>query len=148
MTRTSIELITGYTKTGKPQTKKYFAKPTLSLFDTIQGSKLSAKLTESFKKPDFEELTEEEFEKLSETEKREHEAKIEEYQSQVSKQFEALDEVSVFVAEGFGNQFTPEEFLKGIPAGQDGLTMLGVVLENLISGDVDDTKKFVTEQKK
>ena len=133
MTRASIELITGYTKTGKPQTKKYLAKPMMSLFDTIQGSKLSTKLTKTFKQPDFEDLTQEEFDKLSET---------------VSEQFEVLDEVTAFVAEGFDNQFTSEELQKGIPAGAEGLNTLVNVLETLISGDLDDTKKFVTEKKK
>ncbi|NJH98863.1 hypothetical protein GLV92_12730, partial [Staphylococcus agnetis] len=77
MARTSIELITGYTKAGKPQTKKYLAKPSLSLFDTIQGSKLSTRLTKAFRQPDFEELSQEEFENLSETEQKEYQAKIE-----------------------------------------------------------------------
>ena len=75
MARPSIELITGYTKAGKPQTKKYFAKPSLSLFDTLQGSKLSARVSKSFKEADFEELTQEELEKLSETEQKEYQAK-------------------------------------------------------------------------
>ncbi|ERS92673.1 hypothetical protein NKW85_09905 [Staphylococcus simulans] len=148
MTRASIELITGYTKTGKPQTKKYLAKPMMSLFDTIQGSKLSTKLTKTFKQPDFEDLTQEEFDKLSETEQKEYQAKVEEYQELVSEQFEVLDEVTAFVAEGFDNQFTSEELQKGIPAGAEGLNTLVNVLETLISGDLDDTKKFVTEKKK
>ncbi|EGQ1765370.1 hypothetical protein M6C19_000118 [Staphylococcus pseudintermedius] len=148
MARTSIELITGYTKAGKPQTKKYLAKPVMTMFDTMQGAKLSAKLTKAFRAPDFEELTEEEFEKLSETEKSEYETKIMEYQEQISKQFELLEEASVFIVEGFGNQFTSDEFLRGIPGGADGFETLRVVLEKLISGDVDDTKKFVSEKKK
>lgn len=148
MARTSIELITGYIKAGKPQTKKYLAKPSLSLFDTIQGSKLSTRLTKVFKQPDFEELSQEEFENLSETEQKEYQAKIEEYQEQVAQQFDVLDEVTTFVAEGFDNQFTSEELQKGIPAGSEGLNTLVTVLEKLIAGDVDDTKKFVTEQKK
>ncbi|OFU78049.1 hypothetical protein HMPREF3110_07780 [Staphylococcus sp. HMSC10C03] len=148
MTRASIELITGYTKTGKPQTKKYLAKTMMSLFDTIQGSKLSTKLTKTFKQPDFEDLTQEEFDKLSETEQKEYQAKVEEYQELVSEQFEVLDEVTAFVAEGFDNQFTSEELQKGIPAGAEGLNTLVNVLETLISGDLDDTKKFVTEKKK
>lgn len=148
MARTSIELITGYTKAGKPQTKKYLAKPSLSLFDTIQGSKLSTRLTKVFKQPDFEELSQEEFENLSETEQKEYQAKIEEYQEQAAQQFDVLDEVTTFVAEGFDNQFTSEELQKGIPAGSEGLNTLVTVLEKLIAGDVDDTKKFVTEQKK
>ncbi|MDP4447516.1 hypothetical protein ACFDHY_03005 [Staphylococcus hyicus] len=148
MARTSIELITGYTKTGKPQTKKYYAKPMMSLFDTIQGSKLSTRVTKVFKEPDFEELTQEEFEKLSVTEQKEHQAKVDEYQEQVVQQFEIIEEITAFIADGFGNQFTSEELQKGIPAGFEGLTNLINVLEELISGDVDDTKKFVTEKKK
>ncbi|PTF55943.1 phage tail assembly chaperone G [Staphylococcus chromogenes] len=148
MVRTSIELITGYTKAGKPQTKKYLAKPSLSLFDTIQGSKLSTRLTKAFRQPDFDELSQEQYEKLSETEQKEYQAKIEEYQEQVAQQFDVLDEVTTFVAEGFDNQFTSEELQKGIPAGPEGLNTLVTVLEKLIAGDVDGTKKFVTEQKK
>ncbi|KDP13629.1 hypothetical protein BU644_07125 [Staphylococcus chromogenes] len=148
MARTSIELITGYTKAGKPQTKKYYAKPMMSLFDTIQGSKLSTRVTKVFKEPDFEELTQEEFEKLSVTEQKEHQAKVDEYQEQVVQQFEIIEEITAFIADGFVNQFTSEELQKGIPAGFEGLTNLINVLEELISGDVDDTKKFVTEKKK
>lgn len=148
MARTSIELITGYTKTGKPQTKKYYAKPMMSLFDTIQGSKLSTRVTKVFKEPDFEELTQEEFEKLSVTEQKEHQAKVDEYQEQVVQQFEIIEEITAYIADGFGNQFTSEELQKGIPAGFEGLTNLINVLEELISGDVDDTKKFVNEKKK
>ncbi|EGQ3418821.1 hypothetical protein [Staphylococcus pseudintermedius] len=148
MARTSIELITGYTKTGKPQTKKYFAKPTLSLFDTIQGSKLSARVSKSFKEPDFEELTQEELEKLSEIEQKEYQAKVAEHQERVVQQLEILEEISEFIVDGFGNQFTSEELQKSISAGFEGIKNLIGLLEKLISGDVDDTKKFVTEQKK
>ncbi len=59
MERTSIELITGFTKTGKPtQYQKYLAKPIITLFETIQGSKLGLKLNKAFKGSDFKELTE------------------------------------------------------------------------------------------
>ncbi|ANQ82431.1 hypothetical protein O0B02_10970 [Staphylococcus pseudintermedius] len=148
MARTSIELITGYTKTGKPQTKKYFAKPSLSLFDTLQGSKLSARVSKSFKEPDFEELTQEELEKLSEIEQKEYQAKVAEHQERVVQQLEILEEISEFIVDGFGNQFTSEELQKSISAGFEGIKNLIGLLEKLISGDVDDTKKFVTEQKK
>ncbi|EJA1955519.1 TPA: hypothetical protein I1817_001353 [Staphylococcus pseudintermedius] len=148
MARTSIELITGYTKTGKPQTKKYFAKPSLSLFDTLQGSKLSARVSKSFKEPDFEELTQEELEKLSEIEQKEYQAKVAEHQERVVQQLEILEEISEFIVDGFGNQFTSEELQKSISAGFEGIKNLIGLLEELISGDVDDTKKFVTEQKK
>lgn len=148
MARTSIELITGYTKTGKPQTKKYFAKPSLSLFDTLQGSKLSARVSKSFKEPDFEELTQEELEKLSEIEQKEYQAKVDEHQERVVQQLEILEEISEFIVDGFGNQFTSEELQKSISAGFEGIKNLIGLLEKLISGDVDDTKKFVTEQKK
>ncbi|MDK3937068.1 hypothetical protein O0D48_05325 [Staphylococcus pseudintermedius] len=148
MARTSIELITGYTKTGKPQTKKYFAKPSMSLFDTLQGSKLSARVSKSFKEPDFEELTQEELEKLSEIEQKEYQAKVDEHQERVVQQLEILEEISEFIVDGFGNQFTSEELQKSISAGFEGIKNLIGLLEKLISGDVDDTKKFVTEQKK
>lgn len=148
MARTSIELITGYTKTGKPQTKKYFAKPSLSLFDTLQGSKLSARVSKSFKEPDFEELTQEELEKLSEIEQKEYQAKVAEHQERVVQQLEILEEISEFIVDGFGNQFTSEELQKSISAGFEGIKNLIGLLEKLISGDVDNTKKFVTEQKK
>lgn len=148
MARTSIELITGYTKTGKPQTKKYFAKQSLSLFDTLQGSKLSARVSKSFKEPDFEELTQEELEKLSEIEQKEYQAKVAEHQERVVQQLEILEEISEFIVDGFGNQFTSEELQKSISAGFEGIKNLIGLLEKLISGDVDDTKKFVTEQKK
>ncbi|HDV6116215.1 TPA: hypothetical protein RJJ91_000993 [Staphylococcus pseudintermedius] len=148
MARTSIELITGYTKTGKPQTKKYFAKPSLSLFDTLQGSKLSARVSKSFKEPDFEELTQEELEKLSEIEQKEYQAKVAEHQERVVQQLEILEEISEFIVDGFGNQFTSEELQKSISAGFEGIKNLIGLLEKLISGDVDDTNKFVTEQKK
>ncbi|EHT8044944.1 hypothetical protein KXP97_002557 [Staphylococcus pseudintermedius] len=148
MARTSIELITGYTKTGKPQTKKYFAKPSLSLFDTLQGSKLSARVSKSFKEPDFEELTQEELEKLSEIEQKEYQAKVAEHQERVVQQLEILEEISEFIVDGFGNQFTSEELQKSISVGFEGIKNLIGLLEKLISGDVDDTKKFVTEQKK
>lgn len=148
MARTSIELITGYTKTGKPQTKKYFAKPSLSLFDTLQGSKLSARVSKSFKEPDFEELTQEELEKLSEIEQKEYQAKVAEHQERVVQQLEILEEISEFIVDGFGNQFTSEELQKSISAGFEGIKNLIGLLEKLISGDIDDTKKFVTEQKK
>ncbi|EHL7274165.1 hypothetical protein JL837_03270 [Staphylococcus pseudintermedius] len=148
MARTSIELITGYTKTGKPQTKKYFAKPSLSLYDTLQGSKLSARVSKSFKEPDFEELTQEELEKLSEIEQKEYQAKVAEHQERVVQQLEILEEISEFIVDGFGNQFTSEELQKSISAGFEGIKNLIGLLEKLISGDVDDTKKFVTEQKK
>lgn len=148
MARTSIELITGYTKTGKPQTKKYFAKPSLSLFDTLQGSKLSARVSKSFKEPDFEELTQEELEKLSEIEQKEYQAKVAEHQERVVQQLEILEEISEFIVDGFGNQFTSEELQKSISAGFEGIKNLIGLLEELISGDVDDTKKFVIEQKK
>ncbi|HAR5651853.1 hypothetical protein RNS17_07090 [Staphylococcus pseudintermedius] len=148
MARTSIELITGYTKTGKPQTKKYFAKPSLSLFDTLQGSKLSARVSKSFKEPDFEELTQEELEKLSEIEQKEYQAKVAEHQERVVQQLEILEEISEFIVDGFGNQFTSEELQKSISAGFEGIKNLIGLLEKLISGDVDDTKKFVTEKKK
>ncbi|EGQ0327401.1 hypothetical protein HLE54_000101 [Staphylococcus pseudintermedius] len=148
MARTSIELITGYTKTGKPQTKKYFAKPSLSLFDTLQGSKLSARVSKSFKEPDFEELTQEELEKLSEIEQKEYQAKVAEHQERVVQQLEILEEISEFIVDGFGNQFTSEELQKSISAGFEGIKNLIGLLEKLTSGDVDDTKKFVTEQKK
>ncbi|HCY8173848.1 TPA: hypothetical protein O1880_002930, partial [Staphylococcus aureus] len=55
MERTSIELITGFTKTGKPQYQKYLAKPIITLFETIQGSKLGLKLNKAFKGSDFKE---------------------------------------------------------------------------------------------
>ncbi|EPI5523356.1 TPA: hypothetical protein RJQ32_001820 [Staphylococcus pseudintermedius] len=148
MARTSIELITGYTKTGKPQTKKYFAKPSLSLFDTLQGSKLSARVSKSFKEPDFEELTQEELEKLSEIEQKEYQAKVAEHQERVVQQLEILEEISEFIVDGFGNQFTSEELQKSISAGFEGIKNLIGLLEKLISGDVDDTKKFVSEKKK
>ncbi|MCE5488301.1 hypothetical protein JL999_09035 [Staphylococcus pseudintermedius] len=148
MARTSIELITGYTKTGKPQTKKYFAKPSLSLYDTLQGSKLSARVSKSFKEPDFEELTQEELEKLSEIEQKEYQAKVAEHQERVVQQLEILEEISEFIVDGFGNQFTSEELQKSISPGFEGIKNLIGLLEKLISGDVDDTKKFVTEQKK
>ncbi|ELK4007460.1 hypothetical protein Q6890_002048 [Staphylococcus pseudintermedius] len=148
MARTSIELITGYTKTSKPQTKKYFAKPSLSLFDTLQGSKLSARVSKLFKEPDFEELTQEELEKLSEIEQKEYQAKVAEHQERVVQQLEILEEISEFIVDGFGNQFTSEELQKSISAGFEGIKNLIGLLEKLISGDVDDTKKFVTEQKK
>lgn len=148
MARTSIELITGYTKTGKPQTKKYFAKPSLSLFDTLQGSKLSARVSKSFKEPDFEELTQEELEKLSEIEQKEYQAKVAEHQERVVQQLEILEEISEFIVDGFGNQFTSEELQKSISAGFEGIKNLIGLLEKLISGDVDDTKKFVKEKKK
>ncbi|HAR6186803.1 TPA: hypothetical protein I1704_000803 [Staphylococcus pseudintermedius] len=148
MARISIELITGYTKTGKPQTKKYFAKPSLSLYDTLQGSKLSARVSKSFKEPDFEELTQEELEKLSEIEQKEYQAKVAEHQERVVQQLEILEEISEFIVDGFGNQFTSEELQKSISAGFEGIKNLIGLLEKLISGDVDDTKKFVTEQKK
>ncbi|EHT3649765.1 hypothetical protein ACULZH_001326 [Staphylococcus pseudintermedius] len=148
MARTSIELITGYTKTGKPQTKKYFAKPSLSLYDTLQGSKLSARVSKSFKEPDFEELTQEELEKLSEIEQKEYQAKVAEHQERVVQQLEILEEISEFIVDGFGNQFTSEELQKSISAGFEGIKNLIGLLEKLISGDVDDTKKFVIEQKK
>ncbi|GAB0238387.1 hypothetical protein JPSP12_16150 [Staphylococcus pseudintermedius] len=148
MARTSIELITGYTKTGKPQTKKYFAKPSLSLFDTLQGSKLSTRVSKSFKEPDFEELTQEELEKLSEIEQKEYQAKVAEHQERVVQQLEILEEISEFIVDGFGNQFTSEELQKSISPGFEGIKNLIGLLEKLISGDVDDTKKFVTEQKK
>lgn len=67
MERTSIELITGFTKTGKPQYQKYLAKPIITLFETIQGSKLGLKLNKAFKGADFKDLTEEEFNNLSVT---------------------------------------------------------------------------------
>ncbi|RYS25381.1 hypothetical protein DLS47_12990, partial [Staphylococcus pseudintermedius] len=135
---------TGYTKTGKPQTKKYFAKPSLSLFDTLQGSKLSARVSKSFKEPDFEELTQEELEKLSEIEQKEYQAKVAEHQERVVQQLEILEEISEFIVDGFGNQFTSEELQKSISAGFEGIKNLIGLLEKLISGDVDDTKKFVT----
>ncbi|RYR80755.1 hypothetical protein DLS61_12095, partial [Staphylococcus pseudintermedius] len=133
---------------GKPQTKKYFAKPSLSLFDTLQGSKLSARVSKSFKEPDFEELTQEELEKLSEIEQKEYQAKVAEHQERVVQQLEILEEISEFIVDGFGNQFTSEELQKSISAGFEGIKNLIGLLEKLISGDVDDTKKFVTEQKK
>ncbi|EGQ2926953.1 hypothetical protein EEJ50_08710, partial [Staphylococcus pseudintermedius] len=136
MARTSIELITGYTKTGKPQTKKYFAKPSLSLFDTLQGSKLSARVSKSFKEPDFEELTQEELEKLSEIEQKEYQAKVAEHQERVVQQLEILEEISEFIVDGFGNQFTSEELQKSISAGFEGIKNLIGLLEKLISGDV------------
>ncbi len=54
MERTSIELITGFLqKTRKPQYQKYLAKPIITLFETIQGSKLGLKLNKLTKGADL-----------------------------------------------------------------------------------------------
>lgn len=149
MKRTSIELITGYTKTGKVQTKKYLAKPFTTLYDTIYGSKLLTKMKKLFKEPDFDELSEEEFNKLSETEKTEYLNKVEEYENEAENQIEVLDEVFQFVSESFDNQFTAEELQKGLKSGQEGFDTLGNVLKNITSGgEPSDTKKFVNEKEK
>ncbi len=148
MARPSIELITGYTKAGKPQTKKYLAKPVITLFDTIQGTKLAKKMQTSFSNPGYEELTEEQYQELSETEKDEYNAKVSEFEENLMQQFDVIVEISTFISEMFGNQFTAEELQKGIEAGDKGIEKLFSVLDLLITGDVDDTKKFVTEKKK
>lgn len=147
MKRTSIELITGFTKTGKPQYKKYLAKPIMTMFETIQGSKLSMKMQKAFKAPDFEELTEEQYEELSITEKKEYDIKQDEYGEQVMSQMDILDEVFVFIAEAFDNQFTSTELQKGIPNGQEGFEFLGETMRNITAGgEPSDTKKFVSEK--
>lgn len=148
MARPSVELIVGYTKAGKPQYKKFLAKQKLTLFDTIQGSKLAMKLEKVFASSDFDELSEDEFEQLSETEKQEYNAKIQEHQANLAQQFDLLDEITEYIAEAFGHQFTAVEFQKGIENGEEGFAKLSNVLGSLISGDVDDTKKFVSEKKK
>ncbi|MEB8265116.1 phage tail assembly chaperone G [Mammaliicoccus sciuri] len=149
MKRTSIELITGFTKTGKVQTKKYLAKPVITLYETIYGSKLSAKMKKVFNDNDIDELTEGEYEKLSETEKKEYNQKIEEFSEKAEEQFEVLDEVFQFVSDAFDNQFTPEELQKGLESGQKGFETLGTVLRNITSGgEPSDTKKFVEEKEK
>lgn len=147
MKRTSIELITGFTKTGKPQYKKYLAKPILTLFETMQGSKLSMKMQKVFKEPNFDELTEEQYEALSETEKLEYDKLQEEYTEQVMSQMDILDEVFEFITEAFDEQFTTIELQKGLPSGQDGFEYLGTILRNITSGgEPSDTKKFVSEK--
>lgn len=93
-------------------------------------------------------MTQEELEKLSEIEQKEYQAKVAEHQERVVQQLEILEEISEFIVDGFGNQFTSEELQKSISAGFEGIKNLIGLLEKLISGDVDDTKKFVTEQKK
>lgn len=149
MKRTSIELITGYTKTGKLQTKKYLAKPVITLYDTIYGSKLLTKMKKAFKEPDFKELSEEEFNKLNEIEKKEYLSKVEEYENEAENQIEVLEEVFQFVSESFDNQFSPEELQKGLKSGQEGFEALGNVLKNITSGgEPSETKKFLNEQKK
>lgn len=149
MKRTSIELITGYTKTGKVQTKKYLAKPVTTLYDTIYGSKLLTKMKKLFKEPDFNELSEEEFNELSETEKTEYLNKVEAYENEAEEQIDVLDEVFQFVSESFDNQFTAEELQKGLKSGQEGFETLGNVLKNITSGgEPSDTKKFVNEKEK
>ena len=99
MERTSIELITGFTKTGKPQYQKYLAKPIITLFETIQGSKLGLKLNKAFKGSDFKELTEEEFNNLSVTEQEEYKNKQEEIEDNMALQMEVLEEVLDFIVE-------------------------------------------------
>jgi hypothetical protein len=149
MKRTSIELITGYTKTGKVQTKKYLAKPVLTLYETIYGSKLSMKMQKVFKNPDFKELTEEEYNKLSETEQVEYDEKVKENIERIQEQFDVLDEIFQFLVEAFDNQFTPEELQKGIESGEVGFNKLGTVLGNITNGgEPSDTKKFVEENTK
>lgn len=117
MERTSIELITGFTKTGKPQYQKYLAKPIITLFETIQGSKLGLKLNKAFKGADFKDLTEEEFNNLSVTEQEEYKNKQEEYENNMAVQMEVLEEVLDFIVEAFDNQFTSIELQKGLPKG-------------------------------
>lgn len=147
MARPSVELIVGYTKTGKPQTKKYMAKPVMTLLDTIQGSKLMMKMKKVFSESDFEELTSEEFEKLTEIEKKEYNAKIEEQEENIVNQFEIVEEAATYVSEAFNKQFTAEEFLNGLESGEKGFATLSEVLGKLVAGDVDETKKFVKEKK-
>lgn len=149
MKRTSIELITGFTKTGKVQTKKYLVKPVITLYETIYGSKLSAKMQKVFNAVDLNELTDEEYKELSETEKKEYDQKLEEASEKAEEQFDVLDEVFQFIAEAFDNQFTPEELQKGLESGQKGFETLGTVLRNITSGgEPSDTKKFVEEKEK
>ncbi|UXR56790.1 phage tail assembly chaperone G [Staphylococcus schleiferi] len=148
MARPSIELITGYTKAGKPQTKKYLAKPIITLFDTIQGTKLARKMQNLYADSNFKELTEEEYAVLSETEKEEYNDKLQEQEKRTLEMFDAIEEITTFIAEMFGNQFTSEELQKGLESGEKGFETLSEVLGTLIAGDVDETKKFVTEKTK
>ncbi|HDC7997738.1 TPA: hypothetical protein PBX20_000891 [Staphylococcus aureus] len=141
MERTSIELITGFTKTGKPQYQKYLAKPIITLFETIQGSKLGLKLNKAFKGADFKDLTEEEFNNLSVTEQ-------EEYENNMAVQMEVLEEVLDFIVEAFDNQFTSIELQKGLPNGQEGIEKIGQLIGRITGGEPSDTKKFVTENQK
>ncbi|MRV56642.1 phage tail assembly chaperone G [Staphylococcus aureus] len=148
MERTSIELITGFTKTGKPQYQKYLAKPIITLFETIQGSKLGLKLNKAFKGSDFKELTEEEFNNLSVTEQEEYKNKQEEIEDNMALQMEVLEEVLDFIVEAFDNQFTSIELQKGLPKGQEGIEKIGQLIGRITGGEPSDTKKFVTENQK
>lgn len=148
MNRTSIELITGFTKSGKPQYKKYLAKPIITLYETIQGSKLGVKLSKLFNDEEFKELTEEEYEQLSVTAQNEYKEKQKEYENKAIEQMEALEETLEFIVEAFDNQFTPIELQKGLPNGQEGIAIIGDLLRKITAGEPSDTKKFVTEQKK
>ncbi|PCF84596.1 hypothetical protein [Staphylococcus intermedius] len=148
MARPSIELITGYTKAGKPQTKKYFAKSVITLFDAMQGTKLAKKLQNSQAGYDVERLTDEEYENLSETEQKEYAEKMIEQDNNALELFNILEEVTVFIADMFGNQFTAEDVQKGIEMGGRGFEVISETLGSLIAGEVDDTKKFVSEKKK
>ncbi len=136
MERTSIELITGFTKTGKPQYQKYLAKPIITLFETIQGSKLGLKLNKAFKGADFKDLTEEEFNNLSVTEQEEYKNKQEEYENNMAVQMEVLEEVLDFIVQ------------KGLPNGQEGIEKIGQLIGRITGGEPSDTKKFVTENQK
>lgn len=147
MERTSIELITGFTKTGKPQYQKYLAKPIITLFETIQGSKLGLKLNKAFKGADFKDLTEE-FNNLSVTEQEEYKNKQEEYENNMAVQMEVLEEVLDFIVEAFDNQFTNIELQKGLPNGQEGIEKIGQLIGRITGGEPSDTKKFVTENQK
>ncbi|EMC0272397.1 hypothetical protein U9W62_000083 [Staphylococcus pseudintermedius] len=148
MARPSIELITGYTKAGKPQTKKYFAKSVITLFDAIQATKFAKKLQNFQEDYEVERLTDEEYANLSETEQKEYAEKMIEQDNNALEFFNILEEVTVFIADVFGNQFTSEDVQRGIEAGGRGFEVISETLGALIAGEVDETKKFVTEKKK
>ena len=53
MERTSIRINHRIYKNRKAAISKYLAKPIITLFETIQGSKLGLKLNKAFKGSDF-----------------------------------------------------------------------------------------------
>lgn len=118
--RLFIELVVGKNQNGTAKKKKFFAKSTMSLHDTMQAMRLGKKFQDQ--------------------------EKVDEDKQVIP--MEIFDEMLYFVVEIFDKQFTQEQLEKGLPFGEEGFEILMNVIGDISNGNQEvDTKAFLEEKK-